>query len=286
MLPALTHAGLSHRGCVREENEDNWCAHPELGLYIVSDGLGGECAGALASRVVVDALPEMLRARARALSELSGERAVRVVKEVLVELSAQVSAQTHGEAGLEGMGATVVLALVRGQKALIAHMGDSRAYLFRHGRLRLLTKDHSVVQLLVEAGEISKSEADRHPARGQVTRSVGMEGEPLPEARVVAFRAGDRLLLCTDGLTGMLSDEGIERSLAQETQPQAACRALVESALSNGGKDNVTAVVVDMPSGPNQLQGQSHRQGSGRRENPEQVCSRWSPQAARSGRFH
>ena len=261
MSLSVAHAGLSHRGLVRQENEDNWSAHPELGLYIVSDGLGGELSGALASKIVVEALPEMLGARADVLADLSGGRALRAVKEALTELSAQVFAQTHGEPGLEGMGATVVLALVRPQKALIAHMGDSRAYLFRQGRLKPLTKDHSVVQLLVEAGEISGEEAVRHPARGQVTRSVGMEGEPLPEAKVVAVRPGDRLLLCTDGLTGMLNDEEIQRVLGREAQPQAVCEALVQTALSNGGRDNVTVVVVDLPPHPGGNQSARRRQG-------------------------
>lgn len=261
MSPSMTHAGSSHRGLVRKENEDNWSAHPELGLYIVSDGLGGEFAGTLASKIVVEALPEMLSERADALKDLLGGKAARAVKGTLAELSAQVFAQTHGEPGLEGMGATVVLALVRPQKALIAHMGDSRAYLFRGERLRQLTKDHSVVQLLVDAGEISTEEAAGHPARGQVTRSVGMEGEPLPEAKVIAVRPGDRLLLCTDGLNGMLSDGEIQRVLGREGQPQVACDALVQAALDSGGKDNVTVVVIYLPPRPNGDRSADWRQG-------------------------
>lgn len=257
----IKHAGATHQGLVRERNEDHWRAVPELGLYIVSDGLGGEFAGALASQVVVEALPAMLRERMAGIEDLASPGARKQIKAVLTELSTQIHEQTHGEAGMEGMGATVVMALVRKGKALIAHMGDSRAYLLRLGRLKPLTKDHSVVRLLVDAGEISLEEAASHPARGQVTRSVGMEGEPLPEARVVAVRPGDRLLLCTDGLTGMVNDEEIQLVLGQEAQPQAACEALVQAALGNGGKDNVTVVVVDLPPDSGDNQSVRSRQG-------------------------
>jgi protein phosphatase len=240
----VQHSGATHRGLVREKNEDQWIAVPELGLYVVSDGLGGEFAGALASKIVVEALPEMIRARTDVLRDLSSGKASRAIKEALVELSIQVFDQTHGQPGLEGMGATVVLALIRQTRVLIAHMGDSRAYLLRRGRLKLLTKDHSVVQLLVDAGEISQAETASHPARGRVTRSIGMEGEPLPKVRVVEVQPGDRLLLCTDGLTGMVGVETIRSILKQDSDPEPTCRQLIQAALDSGGEDNVTSVVV------------------------------------------
>ena len=188
----------------------------------------------------------MLRTHADVLRELPKRTASRVVKHALRELSAEVYSQTCGQPGLEGMGATVVLALIRQSRALIAHMGDSRAYRLRRGRLKLLTKDHSIVQLLVHAGEISPEEAAVHSARGRVTRSVGMEGEPLPEAKLVTVQPNDRLLLCTDGLTSMLKDEEIRNILAREGQSQAASDTLVQAALRNGGEDNVTVIVVDL----------------------------------------
>jgi len=248
MAHKTEHAGLSDRGLVRENNEDNWSADAELGLYIVSDGVGGQFAGELASKIVVETLPPLLRTRMADITDLADGEAEKRLKHVLSELSEEVYRDTHGEPGLEGMGATVVLAMVLGSKALLGHMGDSRAYLLRDGRLEQLTKDHSIVQLLIDTGEITPEEAATHPSRGRVTRSVGMEGEPLPEANVVDLLPGDRLMLCTDGLTGMLSDQEIRGILQSESESPVACRQLIDAANDAGGKDNTTALVLDISS--------------------------------------
>ena len=246
MRLTVKHAGLSDRGRVRESNEDNWAADPKQGLYIVSDGLGGQFAGALASKIVVEVLPKLVRERLEDAGDLADPQAAEQLQAILCDLSQQVYEQTHGEPGLEGMGATVVLALIRGGNVLVAHMGDSRAYRLREGHLEQLTKDHSIVQLLIETGDIRPEEAARHPARGQVTRSVGMEGEPLPEVQMIDVVAGDRLLLCTDGLTGMLADDDIANMVGPGLSAQEACRHLIEAALDAGGEDNITVLVVDV----------------------------------------
>jgi protein phosphatase len=145
------------------------------------------------------------------------------------------------------MGATVVMVLILGRRAYVAHMGDSRAYLFRRGRLTPMTDDHSIVGILLRQGEISEAEAREHPARGRVSRYVGMEGEVYPDVRVEVLRKADRLLLCTDGLNGMISDAQIKRILTANRDPQQASQALVDAANRAGGEDNVTAVVVDSP---------------------------------------
>ena len=250
MTLKLEHAGLSDRGYVRERNEDNWSADPDQGLYIVSDGLGGEFAGEVASKIVAEALPALLRERMAGVEGLVVPSAKKQLKAVLSELSTQVYDQTHGEPGMEGMGATVVMVMIRDGKALVAHMGDSRAYRLRRGRLKKLTKDHSIVQLLIDAGEIIPEEAATHPARGQVTRSVGMAGEPLPEVHRTEVRAGDRLMLCTDGLTGLVGDDTIRSVLGQESDPSRACERLIQAALDSGGRDNVTAVVITATGDP------------------------------------
>lgn len=242
----IQHAGQTDRGLVRKDNEDNWTADAEFGLYIVSDGLGGHFAGALASQIVVEALPVLLRQRLRGIDDLADPRAKERVNEALCELSTKVHDETHGQPGLEGMGATVVLALARGSKALIAHMGDSRAYLLRDGQLRQLTKDHSIVQLLIDSGDITPEEALEHPARCEVTRSVGMEGDPLPAAALWELKPEDRLMLCSDGLTGMVNHEVIQSILEDEQDPASTCRRLVDAANAAGGKDNVTVLVVDV----------------------------------------
>jgi len=143
------------------------------------------------------------------------------------------------------MGATAVVALVRDGAALIAHIGDSRAYQWRAGRrLRLLTGDHSLAQVLIDAREINKLEAAAHPGRAQLTRHVGMDGEALPDTRRITLQPGDRLLLCTDGLTGVLADARLQTMLAQHPDPHSACRALVDAAQDAGAGDDVTALVV------------------------------------------
>ena len=239
----IEHAALTDRGRVRRRNEDNWSADPTAGIYVVSDGLGGQSAGALASQIVVETLPLLLRKRLPRAGDLAV--AADLVRGVLCELSRQVYRQTQGEPGLEGMGATVVLAVVRETQALLAHLGDSRAYWFRDGRLERLTSDHSVVQLLIDDGEISPEQARTHPARGCVTRSVGMAGEPLPECRLVELQPGDRLLLCTDGLIGMVDDRSLGQILAAEGELKTACQRLIEAANEAGGKDNITVLLLE-----------------------------------------
>jgi len=244
----LTWGAMTDCGRDRNANQDAYFADADRGFFIVSDGMGGEQAGALASEVVVKVLPQMLRQRTGSWHKLPETEAREKMRVVLSDLSELVRQRTEGQPGLDGMGATAVLALVRGRRALVAHMGDSRAYLFRKGRLERLTKDHSVVQLLVDSGDLSPEEAHAHPARGQLTRFVGMKGEPLPEVRDVRLEPGDRLLLCTDGLTNMVADEQLGLVLAGRRSLQRACKVLMTAANSAGGKDNITAVLVGVPS--------------------------------------
>ena len=244
----ITYAGTTHTGRVREKNEDNWAAKPKQGLYVVSDGMGGQFAGQLASRIVVGTLPALLGRSMSQVHDLSAPEASDRLRSALRELSDQMRQQSVGEPGLEGMGATVVLALVRDSRALIGHMGDSRAYLLRDGRLRQLTKDHSIVQLLIDSGDIHPEQAAGHPARGQLSRYVGMDGEPLPEAQHLELQGGDRLLLCTDGLHGMLSDGELQCILESAVQPDQACERLIDRANDAGGKDNITAIVMSVSS--------------------------------------
>lgn len=244
MKLAVRYAGLSDRGRVRRTNQDNWAADPEQGLFIVADGMGGEFAGTLASKVVVATLPELVRKYFAPLEGLPNGMARRWMRKALATLSTQLRDQTHDEPGLDGMGSTVVCALVRGNKALVAHMGDSRAYLLRAGRLKQLTEDHTLIQLLLRSGDVTAREGASHPARGRLTRSVGMEGEPLPQTRLLRLISGDLLMLCTDGLTGMLSDDQILSILDKPATLETQCRRLVDAANAAGGKDNVTVLLV------------------------------------------
>jgi len=250
MKLTLHYAALTDPGCVRGTNEDHWTADPEQGLFIVADGMGGECAGALASKTVVETLPGLVRQSFAGMNGFPRHGAGRRLAKAIVTLSTQLREQTRNEPGLAGLGSTVVCALVRDAQAVIAYMGDSRAYRLRQGRLKQLTKDHTLVQLLLDYSEITPAEALTHPARGQLTRHVGMEGEPLPEARLIRLMPRDTLLLCTDGLTGMVSDERI-RSILNDSAPlHTQCQCLVKAANETGGKDNITVLLLSFEEGP------------------------------------
>lgn len=250
----LQYAGLTDVGRVRQNNEDNWTADPEQGLFIVADGMGGEFAGELASKAVVATLPELVRKNFGAMEGLPGGKARRRMANAMISLSTQLRQQTQNEPGLAGMGSTVVCALVRDSKLLIGHMGDSRAYRLRAGRLKQLTQDHTLIQVLLDSGEITPEEAAAHPVRGQLTQSVGMAGEPLPQTRLLELRPGDVIVLSTDGLTSMVSDDQILSILIEPVPLEMQCRRLVDAANGAGGKDNITVVLLGFAQSKQQKQ--------------------------------
>jgi protein phosphatase len=238
-------SGLSDKGKVRGANQDAWFADGDLGLLLVSDGMGNESGGALAAEIVAKAVPEIVRQEGLNLSNLNDPFALDIISKQLVELNRHVHDSAMGAAGLSGMGATLVLALVRGDRAMIAHLGDSRAYLLRDEFMLSLTKDHSVLRMLLEAGEVAEEEIKSHPARGKITRYIGMEDDVPPDITMMHLENGDRLLLCSDGLTNMLSEKEIAGQLRKTVSPKAVCRYLVDAANAAGGKDNITVVLAD-----------------------------------------
>jgi protein phosphatase len=228
----ILHACLSDRGRTHPANEDRWLADPEQGLYVVADGMADERPAQLA----VERLPGLLRSRLARVSDVGHPRAAEAVRAAVAEVSEEVR-------DLDATGSTLVLALVGGDRALLAHLGDSRIYLLRDGRLRPLTRDHSCLQELVDLGVLTPEEAEGRP-NGGPTRFLGMWGEPVADVTVLDLHSGDRLLLCSDGLTGMLSDGELEEILAREAAPAEACRRLIDAANDAGGDDNITALVV------------------------------------------
>lgn len=235
-------AALSDRGPVRASNEDRLFTDSDRGIYIVADGMGGLPGGAIAAQLVVDRLPELVIRGLDGGDRLVGELAVQAVCRAVVELSAMVR---HGDIGPCGMGATLVLACIRGSDALIASLGDSRAYLLRERRLRRLTTDHSLAELLVQSGDLTEEEAAAHPARTRLTRYVGMREPVSPEARIVPLVPGDRLLLCCDGLTSAVGDYQIAAVLQEEPDATAVCQQLVAAANAARGTDNITLITID-----------------------------------------
>lgn len=239
-------SALSHPGLVRDHNEDAFTLGTNCDLYIVADGVGGQPGGGTAARIVVEALPELLSGPLAA-ADLAEAALHELLRATLARLSHTVRNEA-ARAGRAGMGATVVLAVVRDGRATIAHMGDSRAYRFHDGVLAVLTADHSVVGILLQRGEITCEQARDHPARGRITRYVGMPEGVDPDVATTGLEPGDRLLLCTDGLTGVVPDAEVAAVLAATGgDPEAACRRLVDAALAAGAPDNVTVLVADRP---------------------------------------
>jgi protein phosphatase len=235
-----SHAALTHRGRVREANEDAYAARPELGLYLVTDGVGGEGNGAAAARIVAQEFPRILTNS----SSSRGSQIVADAKKVIANAVRELHHRTRAERGPGKTQATIVAAVLQADRALVAHLGDSRAYLFRAGELTRLTKDHSLGQLLIDAGEMQPNELENSPHRSKITRCIGMVGDPLPEFREFDWRADDILVLCSDGLTSMLSDDVIQHVLSDGNDPAAIVNELIDLANKAGGFDNITVVVV------------------------------------------
>jgi serine/threonine protein phosphatase PrpC len=171
-----------------------------------------------------------------------------ILRESIVELSKVIRERAAGSDELRGMGATVDLIWVptSNAQAHLAHIGDSRIYRFRNGALEQLTEDHTLLALLIKHGEVRPEDAGRHPARSQISRYVGMDGEAKPDVATIALEAGDRLLLCTDGLTNMVTAERIAGVLEEWSEPEEACRSLVAAANEAGGRDNISVIVTDI----------------------------------------
>jgi PPM family protein phosphatase len=240
----IQSAGHSHRGQVRRINEDRWFADSSRGLFIVADGMGGGPHGEVAAEAVVRSLPLLLKSALKSASRREPEALKKQLCDALILLSDQIRDESSQSAELEGMGSTVVAVLVTGCSCVVAHLGDSRAYLWRNDELELLTVDHSLVQLLMESGEILPDELETHPARGQLTRFVGMPAPALPEARWFALQAHDRIMLCSDGISGMLSGMELAAILGKDSSPDIAVRDLVDAANTAGGRDNLTSVLI------------------------------------------
>lgn len=234
-------AWLTDRGQARRTNEDAVGADPAREVYVVADGLGGLPGGEVASRIAVASLVATLGPLAR-----DGTLGVGI-RDAIAEAHTTVRRAGASTLRLTGMGTTVVLVVGAGDAWVLAHVGDSRAYLHRDGQIRRLTEDHNVAAELVAKGQITTGEAQAHAGRNIVTRALGAGSRSEPEIGRVPRLNGDRLLLCTDGLTAVLDDDEIERVLAGFAEPDACCRELVALANDGGGPDNITVLVVDVP---------------------------------------
>ena len=237
--------GLTDVGKRRESNEDDFVVDAPCGLYAVADGMGGHAAGEVAARLAIQTLTDAFRGDGRPAHQFDAVGASEHLSQAVERANRRIFEEVVSTQEYRGMGTTVVTLLVSTDRAIIGHVGDSRAYRLRDGILERLTSDHSYVNEQVKLGLLSEEDAERHPMRNIVTRALGNRVDIHVDLLEDVPRHGDLYLLCSDGLNTMLSDHEIKKNLEMHAgDPEKACRALVEAANARGGEDNVTVIVV------------------------------------------
>lgn len=236
----FTCAARTDIGIVRSGNEDNFLMLSERGIFIVADGMGGHAAGEVASEMAVSIISQEIGAP----RGWSVDEACARLREAIRSANGAIFERTLSEQDKRGMGTTATVMMLLPKRYLIGQVGDSRAYLMRNGSLLQLTKDHSYVQEQVDAGVITADQARVHPYSNVITRCVGASGDVVPDIYFGSLSAGDVVLLASDGLTGMLEDEHLERILRSDGGPQKWVDRMIAEANRRGGLDNITAVVV------------------------------------------
>ena len=235
----LRSAACTHIGMRRQENQDRHALVSDLGLYLVADGMGGHQAGQLASQLACEGA-------IRAVETLQGASVslAERLRHAVTSANREIFSAAQQNVDLTGMGTTFVGMLFDGERLALAHVGDSRAYLLRQGRLRPLTDDHSIVGELLRRQEISEQDARQHPHRHVLTRALGVRPTTEADLAEMTPQSGDIFILCSDGLTSHVADVQIADQLMQEPDVDIAARALVDTANRAGGLDNITVVLV------------------------------------------
>jgi len=248
----LRVAGGTDLGQKRAINEDAFASHPEIGVLVVCDGMGGEAAGEVASQLAVETISRQLNGAdrwARGPSPLPTSgfltrtrrlgAALQLSNRAIYEQSRKITEQT-------GMGTTAVGAWIEDNLLSLAHVGDSRAYLWRHGNLERLTNDHSLVEEMLRAGLWTEEQARTSKQQSVLLRVLGREAEVDVDLAEIPMMPGDYLLLCSDGLSRMVSDEALANTITRLREPEAICQSLIAQANENGGVDNITVVVAEI----------------------------------------
>ncbi len=233
MLTVAEEAHKTDTGRQRQANEDSYFARSPL--FAVADGMGGAQAGEVASRIAAGAFERRQRLSREEPAEGQLEEIAQTANREIHQLAQEDSSRA-------GMGTTLTAAMVRDNEVALGHVGDSRAYVLRDGKLKRLTKDHSLVEELRRQGRLTDEQAEEHPQRSIITRALGPEPSVNVDTMTFAARDGDVFLLCSDGLTTMVSDDDIRRILTESRSLRSAVNRLVEAANRGGGRDNITAV--------------------------------------------
>jgi len=256
-LPSLSWAVSSDPGLRRTSNEDSYSTRPDVGLFVVADGMGGHVAGEIASRVAVEAIEAFIEETAGADKnrtwpfpfDPSISLEANRLKAAFRLANRRIAAAIADAQELRGMATTASAVLFGPRRASVAHVGDSRVYVLRSGKLEQITADHSWVEEQVRAGTMSRSAARQHPWRNVVTRALSGGEDPEVDVTEVAPGLAERYLLCSDGLFGVVPDAQIADLLGQAIPLDAICQRLVTAANEGGGPDNITALIlqIDVP---------------------------------------
>ena len=233
-------AAITDVGLARDHNEDAFISEPPL--FVVADGMGGHLGGEVASAIAIETLREGF-----------SKRGPEGVADSVRQANEAILKRGQKDAAVEGMGTTITAAVLTGSTLRIAHVGDSRAYLLRENELRQVTNDHTLVGEMVREGTLSDEQARVHPRRSILVRALGIDTDVEVDLIDLPVQEGDRLLLCSDGLNSMVTDQKIAELSAPGSTPEEACASLVEAANVAGGTDNITVIVVDFLEGSEEV---------------------------------
>jgi protein phosphatase len=248
----VSSAVASHPGLRREENEDSFCVRPDLGLYMVADGMGGHAAGEVASRLAADTVEAFIDDTRTAdanrtwpfpydpAMSLDGNR----LKAALRLANRRLAAAVERDPSLKGMATTAAVVLLGDARATVAHVGDSRVYRSRAGTIEQVTNDHSWVSEQVRAGSLTEADARQHPWRNVVTRALAGGEDPEVDVATLQAAGGDVVMICSDGLTGVVSNDACQAILTSAPTLETACDRLIAAANAGGGPDNITVALL------------------------------------------
>jgi protein phosphatase len=242
-VDSLKFAAGTDKGLLREINEDSCMIIPgcssSLYAFIIADGMGGHNCGEIASRMTVDFVSESIRNS----SKLDDENIQQELCSIVEQANREVYEKAQQSEKFSGMGTTLTMAVMDGIKLTAAHVGDSRLYMIRGGEILQLTQDHSYIGELLRSGSLTREEAENHPRRNVITRAVGSSADIIVDVISQQINEGDIFVLCTDGLTNMISEDELSR-IVRDNEPEAACSRLIEAANKQGGDDNITVIVI------------------------------------------
>lgn len=234
----------SDRGKVRQINEDSYniiSGYPGIPVtFVIADGMGGHNSGEIASNLAVEFISNYIL---QFPEELQKHDTQGTIHEIIRLANMEIYQKSVEEPTFQGMGTTLILAMVTGRTLHIGHVGDSRAYLLREGEMTRITTDHSYIEELIKSGSISREEAERHPKKNIITRALGCFNEVEADIHTVELQEKDVILICTDGLTNMLNEDEIMNILTETKEPEQTCTKLIEIANEKGGEDNITVLV-------------------------------------------